>query len=219
VIPDSPASGRPVPALRGRLQRLAAAAAAVAILVLALWQAGVLFQSDDSNTGAGVALEAPETSLDTPGADQATVGLGEGDLAPDFVFSSFDGTRVRLSDFRGRAVLLNFWATWCVPCRVELPQMDTLLQQYGDSRLAVLAINGGESASRASGYIRKLDIRLTAFGYDPKSAVARRYAVQGLPTSYFIDAQGVVTRVVAGQLTPRIMQSGVDEALGIATVH
>jgi thiol-disulfide isomerase/thioredoxin len=143
------------------------------------------------------------------------VGLREGNLAPDFEFSSFDGRRQKLSDFRGRVVILNFWATWCIPCKAELPDMNTLLEREGDERLAVLAMNYGESFTSANRFVEQLDVRLTAFGYDPGQSVARRYNVEGLPVSYFIDARGVVVRVVVGQLTPALMDSGLREASAV----
>jgi hypothetical protein len=92
--------------------------------------------------------------------------------------------------------------------------MDTLLTSYGANTLAVLAINHGEKFGTASAFIRKLEVNLTAFGYDPDKTISRRYDVPGLPMTYFIDPRGVVSRVVAGALMPRLMESGVQEALG-----
>jgi thiol-disulfide isomerase/thioredoxin len=178
-----------------------------------LWLAGVLFQVEhDGVTSDGVSLAPADTSVETPNERGMTVGLQEGDLAPDFAVSSFEGQRFRLSDFRGRAVIVNFWATWCGPCKAELPDLSTLLERHGEERLAVLAVNYGETPRLAGDFIDALAIELTAFAYDPKQDVSRRYAVTGLPVSYFIDARGVVARVVIGQLTPAIMESGVQDA-------
>ncbi len=181
---------------------------------MVLWQAGVLFKPQDKVSTPDVALQAPDVSLTPPPAGDLTVGLKEGNLAPDFEFSSFDGKRMRLSDLRGRPVLLNFWATWCVPCRAELPSMQDLQNRYQAQNFAVVAINDGESYHAANGYLSKLQVKLTAFGYDPKEEVAHRFGVQGLPTSYFIDGRGVIVRAVAGQLTKTIMESGAQAALG-----
>lgn len=203
---------------RGSLLRLGGAALLIGMSLVALWQAGVLFHSDDVNTGPGgdqVALDHADTSLETPNSGALAVGLSEGNLAPDFAFSAFDGRRLKLSDFRGRAVLLNFWASWCIPCRAELPAIDTQLRRYGEEKLAVIAVNKGESVGTATGYLRDLEINLTAFAYDPKEAVVDLYDVTGLPTTYFIDARGAVTRVIIGPLTPTLIESGVDEALGV----
>jgi len=186
---------------------------ALAVGLAVLWQAGVLFGSSDEISTPNVSLSPADVELLTPSASGFSVGLKEGNLAPDFEFSSFDGERMRLSQLRGRPVLLNFWATWCGPCRVELPDMQELLRRHEAQGLAIVAMNNGESFKSADRFLRKLNVRLTAFGYDPRQDVARRYAVQGLPTSYFIDAQGIIVKVVAGQLTKTLMESGAQAAL------
>ena len=206
------------PTLRAGLlpnpRRPLAAVFATGAVLLALWQAGVLFDREStSSTVEGLALAPADTSVATPNGRGLTVGLREGDLAPDFEFSAFDGRRLRLSEFRGKAVFLNFWATWCGPCRFELPDMQTVLERFEADGLAVIAVNFGERYERAARYLDEIDVRLTAFAFDPEGAIARSYDVQGMPTSYFIDATGRITRVVLGQLTPRLMESSVRDAL------
>lgn len=184
---------------RTSLLRLFAAAAIVILAVAGLWQAGILFSDNTATveTPDGTArVFAATTDVDTPPFEGRKVGLGEGDLAPNFEFSTFEGERLRLSDFRGRPVFLNFWASWCGPCRQELPDMQTMLEKYGDQGLVVLAVNNGEAIRPAQRFIARIEVELTAFGYDPTSAIARRYGVTGLPVSVFIDADGVITRVV-----------------------
>jgi thiol-disulfide isomerase/thioredoxin len=177
---------------------------------LVLWQAGVIFDTED---GGNSAAEVRPAQL-TPEPDTgARVGLRAGDLAPDFEFSAFDGRRLKLSDFRGRPVFLNFWATWCGPCKAELPAMETSLRNHEESGLAILAMNNGEDFLPAERFLRDLKVELTAFGYDPESSVARRYELIGMPTSYFIDAEGVITRVVAGALSERQMESALQEVV------
>jgi thiol-disulfide isomerase/thioredoxin len=170
-----------------------------------------MFDADD---GGGGALELQPAQL-TPGPEtgEVRVGLRTGDLAPNFEFSAFDGRRLKLSDFRGRPVFLNFWATWCGPCKAELPAMETSLRNHEASGLAVVAMNNGEDFVPAERFLRDLEADLTAFGYDPESSVARRYELIGMPTSYFIDADGVITRVVAGALNERQMESAVQEVI------
>jgi peroxiredoxin len=206
---------------RAQVLRIAAAAAAVGLLVIVLWQAGVLFRpaGEEVRTPEGqtVRIQPANTSIDTPNADGRTVGLRVGDLAPDFEFSDLDGRRVRLSDYRGKVVFLNFWATWCGPCRVEMPDMMTVLEKYEDQGLVIIAINNGEAYGPAIRFIDNLELRFTAIGMDPTQEVVRRYQVFGMPTSYFIDAEGVVTRVHASQLSLRVMESAVQDAFdGVA---
>jgi len=197
---------------RTSLLRLGAAALVVGLGLLALWQAGVLFRDGGDVTasapgGATVSLRPADTSVPTPASAGLPVGLREGDVAPDFEFSAFDGRRMRLSELRGRAVLLNFWAVSCFSCRQELPDMETLLRANPD-RLAVLAVNAREAYEPANRYLRKIEVQLTAFAYDPLGDVVRLYGVYyGLPTSYFIDSAGVVRRVVTGQMSLKLMQS------------
>jgi thiol-disulfide isomerase/thioredoxin len=199
-----------------RLVRFTAAALLIGVTLLALWQAGVIFDDADetATTPAGetVAVEPADISVETENALGLKVGAEPGAMAPDFEFSAFDGSRQRLSDYRGRAVFLNFWATWCIPCRAELPDMEAALRTYGD-RLAVVAVNNGESLGNAQRFLNEIGVELTAFAYDPEQAVVGLYGLYGMPMSYFIDAQGVITRVVVGQVTSAIMRSAIEEAL------
>ena len=187
------------------------------VAVLGLWQAGVLFQPNDAvvSTDSGSArIFVATTNVETPVHDDLAVGLDEGQLAPDFEFSTFDGDRMKLSDFRGKPVFLNFWATWCGPCRQELPNMQTMLEKYSSSNLVVLGVNNGEAVAPAQRFLDRLEVQLTEFAYDPTAQIVRRYQVTGLPVSYFIDARGIVTRVVAGELSFNVMEASVQEVIG-----
>jgi thiol-disulfide isomerase/thioredoxin len=186
--------------------RLAGAAVALAVGLIVLWQAGILFTGDDTGD---LDLEAADTSVATPAVEGFDVGLKPGDVAPDFAFSSFEGERLRLSDFRGQPVLVNFWATWCQPCRAEMPAIEEAVRRYGDADVAVLAINRGERFGPARDWVAEQGIIFTAYGYDPHQSVFDRYEGFGMPTSFFIDAQGVITDVVAGPLR----ESDLDFAL------
>jgi len=195
------------------LTRLAGAVVAIGLGVLVLWQAGVLFRPEAEVSTPEVSLQAADAGLTTAVSGGLSVGPEEGKLAPDFEFSAFDGRRLRLSEFRGRPVLLNFWASWCGPCRIELPDMQDLLHKYEPQGLAVIAVNKGEKFAPADRFLNRLKVQLTAFGYDPEQDVANRYGVQGLPHSFFIDSRGVIVRVVTGQLTKTLMENGAQEAL------
>ena len=186
--------------------RLAGAVVAVMVGLVVLWQAGILFTADDTGD---LDLEAASTSIETPAVEGFEVGLRPGNLAPDFEFSSFEGERLRLSDFRGRPVLVNFWATWCQPCRTEMPAIDEAARRYAADNVAVLAINRGERFAPANEWAEELGVDFTAFGYDPDQSVFQRYEGFGMPTSFFIDAQGVITEVIAGPLR----ESDLDFAL------
>ena len=191
------------------LQRLAGAALTIVIGLAVLWQAGILFSDDDTGD---LDLQAASTALETPTVDGFEVGLEAGEVAPDFEFSSLAGERFKLSDFRGRPVLINFWATWCQPCRAEMPAIDEAVRRHAGANVAVLAMNKGEQASRAQEWLKDLGLTFAAFGYDPDEAVYDRYydqGIAGLPISFFVDANGVITEVVYGPLR----ESDLDFAL------
>jgi thiol-disulfide isomerase/thioredoxin len=208
----------------GNLPRLGGALVALGIGLAVLWQAGVFDKAGEvettGTTGQQIVLQPADTSVDTVAPAGLEVGLREGDVAPDFAFSTFDGTRTRLSDYRGHPVFLNFWATWCAPCRAELPEMEVTLRDHAADGLVILGMNNGERIETAERFLTKLDVKLTAYGYDPAGDVARRYSIPGMPTSYFIDADGVITGVYALALNDQTMQSAVQQAIaGHASVE
>jgi peroxiredoxin len=136
--------------------------------------------------------------LDTrPSSAASEVGLEVGQLAPDFEISTTDGQRVRLSDFRGRPVVLNFHALWCTSCLVEMPELKAAQEERGLDSFAVLAINSGETRERAIEFEDFLDAPFT-FALDLNLTVSDLYRVRGLPATVFIDAQGVVQTWYAG---------------------
>jgi peroxiredoxin len=136
--------------------------------------------------------------VDTPPSGNATeVGLEVGQLAPDFEISTTDGRRVRLSDFRGRPVVVNFFALWCTSCLTEMPEIKAAQEERGIDAFAVLAVNAGETRERALEFVDFLDAPFT-FGLDSNLVVSDAYRVFGLPASVFIDAEGVIQTVYAG---------------------
>ncbi len=110
--------------------------------------------------------------------------------APDFTLPTLSGAPIRLSELRGKVVLLNFWATWCVPCRLEIPALETLYQRHKDAGLAVLTINL-DTLSTAGVEAFVQEVRVTfPVALDPSWSIARAYRVLGLPTTYLIDRAG-----------------------------
>jgi peroxiredoxin len=135
-----------------------------------------------------------------PGAEgETSVGPREGFAAPEFALPMLDGTTIRLSDLRGRAVILNVWASWCPPCRAEMPELQRL-HEAGEGRgFVVLAVNStvqdSEAEARAFTDARGLTLPIAL---DVSGEVTRSYEVRALPTTFFIDAEGIVRRVVLG---------------------
>ncbi|MGH2586874.1 MAG: redoxin domain-containing protein [Dehalococcoidia bacterium] len=160
--------------------------------------------------GAIIWLERPdeEPPRRTATDDEPLVADGgapqEGSPAPDFVLSTLDGREVRLSDYRGNVVLLNFWATWCGPCREEMPLFEAAQQEYSDRGLVVLAVNVGEGSSTVRPFVERLALTYD-IALDGNSSIARRYRARSFPTTYFIDRDGTVEGRRVGAYTRQIL--------------
>jgi thiol-disulfide isomerase/thioredoxin len=164
----------------------------------------------------GVEVFAADTSVDTPLPEGLQVGLRVGEVAPDFEFSTYEGERVRLSDYRGSPAMINFWATWCIPCFTEMPAIDEAKRRYADVGFVVIAMNKGERYSVAVNWLADQGLDFTAFGHDPDEAVYRRYTgggIPGLPISFFLDAEGVITEVVYGPLRPSDLDFNIERSI------
>ncbi len=135
-------------------------------------------------------------------ADPTFEGLGithvsGGVQAPTFDLATADGKRASLTALRGQVVLLNFWATWCPPCREEMPSMERLHQEFRTQGLAVLAVNIQESPKQVARFMR--DFRLTFPALlDTDATIAGRYGARGLPSTYLIDRTGRVDGQAVG---------------------
>ncbi|MEK9951787.1 MAG: TlpA disulfide reductase family protein [Curvibacter sp.] len=119
--------------------------------------------------------------------------------APPLQALDLQGRTWTLERVRGRAVVLNFWATWCPPCRAEMPSLQQLAEIYGPERLQVLALNVGEGPRRIAQYLQSSGLELTVL-LDPKSEHARAWGARVLPTTILIDAGGRPRRRVRGEL-------------------
>lgn len=124
-----------------------------------------------------------------------------GSPAPDFTLSDLSGKEAQLSDLRGRPILVTFWATWCPPCKKEMPEIQAAYDQHKDRGFVVLAVNFGENLEAAKVFVNQMDLRFPVL-LDRKVNVASRYGVWSLPVSFFIDRNGIIQeRVFGGTLT------------------
>ncbi|MFD2117384.1 TlpA disulfide reductase family protein [Paenibacillus yanchengensis] len=139
--------------------------------------------------------------------DELVVGLKKGNIAPDFVLESLDGEERKLSDYRGKKVILNMWATWCPPCREEMPDMQKMHEQHGDSDIAIVAVNLTSSEQKIEDITEFVEEYGLTFPIllDPKDQVAGRYQVTSIPTSYILDAEGKIQQKVVGPMSFEMM--------------
>lgn len=128
--------------------------------------------------------------------------------APDFALMTPDDKQVALSDYRGKVVLINFWATWCPPCRTEMPDIRDASLAHPDNFI-VLAVNNGESAEAANRFAQLFNLPFPIL-LDRDGAVARKYNVQGLPTSFFIDRAGIVRAANMGAMSRAYIQAQIE---------
>jgi peroxiredoxin len=140
-----------------------------------------------------------------------------GSPAPDFELTSLDGKQVKLSDFRGQAVLLNFWATWCSPCKIEMPWFVDLQKQYGPQGLAVLGVAMDDASKEdIAKFAKDMGVNYTILL--GKEVVGEAYGgVQFLPTTFYIDRRGRVVERVFGLTGKSDIEDNVKKALATAS--
>ncbi len=114
--------------------------------------------------------------------------------AYDFALNNLDGESVTLSDLRGKKVMLNFWASWCGPCRIEIPQMIAIHEEYHEDGLEIVAVNLREQPETVEQAVEALGMPFTIL-LDEQGAVGTAYYVRGIPTSIFINEEGVIEAV------------------------
>ena len=136
----------------------------------------------------------------------------KGSLAPDFLLMELGGGDFRLSDLRGKAVIVNFWATWCVSCRKEMPQFVAAYDRYKDKGLEVVAVNLQESPSIIRPFADDFGMKFPVV-LDKRGSVSDAYRLIGLPTTYFIDREGVIHSVFLGPFLERLRGTRVQGAI------
>lgn len=141
-------------------------------------------------------------------------GLQVGEAAPAFELMGVDGETVALSDFAGQPVMVNFWATWCAPCRIEMPEMQAAFEKHADEGFVILALNQDESAELvAEFFYDEMALTFTPL-LDENSVVAAEFGVYGYnPSSFFIDGDGMIAGRHIGPLTESQLDSYLAEIL------
>jgi len=139
------------------------------------------------------------TSENESSSESNEVGIGKGQMAPDFELKTLDGEIVKLSDYKGQRVMLNFWATWCPPCRAEMPDMEKFQNNKDVKVLAVNLIETESNPDNVQKFIDELELTFTIV-LDEKSALSNEYQIVAYPTSFMIDSNGRIQSVVMGAL-------------------
>lgn len=158
-----------------------------------------LFASNEKTTQEENKLTSQQINNPVEVEESNEVGIRKGEIAPDFELTTLDGETVQLSDYKGKRVMLNFWATWCPPCRAEMPDMEKF-QKNKD--VQVLAVNLTETESNQDNvqkFVDELNLTLTT-PLDDQSAVSNEYKVMAYPTTYMIDSNGRIQFITMGAM-------------------
>ena len=187
------------------------------ILVLLIIAALVLYKQ------IGGSIDTQQLAVDQAPVDNTNVAAGEDDqqekddesIAPDFKMFDLSGNEYRLHDYLGKPIVLNFWASWCGPCQMEMPEFEQAYNELGDdvNFLMVNMTDGSrETVETASKFIEEMGYTFPIF-YDTAQEAAYTYAVYSLPTTYFIDAEGNAVAYAKGAINAETLQKGIDAIL------
>jgi thiol-disulfide isomerase/thioredoxin len=137
-----------------------------------------------------------------------------GFLAPDFELITLNGDTVTLSELQGKVVLVNFWASWCPPCRSEMPAMERIYTEYGPDDFVILAVNNTrqDNPSDAERFVSEKELTFPIL-FDTDGWVSSKYQVHSLPTSFFVDRKGTVSEIVIGGMSEALLRTRVEELI------
>lgn len=182
----------------------------LSVAVLALVIGGLSFKLFLSTAESSSAASSGGVVL-LPSTGQRAA-LAAGNNAPDFTLNGLTGAALSLSDYRGQVVLVNFWATWCPPCRAEMPDMQQVYMERKDRGFTIVAVNIQEAREPISNFVGKYSLAFP-IALDTAGTVSQLYGIYGLPTSYFVDRSGRIAEVHVGPLTKSDILKKVDALL------
>ncbi|KDE48575.1 cytochrome C biogenesis protein [Geobacillus sp. CAMR12739] len=145
--------------------------------------------------------------------DSGKIGTNKGEIAPDFELRSITGDNIQLSDLRGKTVILNFWATWCPPCRAEMPEMQKFYENNKNNNVEILAVNLTNSErgpDAVSDFVEAKGITFKVV-LDEQGDIGNLYGAITIPTSYIIDKNGVIRNKYVGPMSYETMDRMISE--------
>jgi peroxiredoxin len=145
-------------------------------------------------------------------SDRAETAPRSGFLAPDFELPTLDGGTIQLSELRGKPVLINFWASWCGPCRSEMPHIQAAYENHSQRGLVVLAVDQMESSNSVSRFVKEFGLTFP-IPLDRDGTVSAVYQARGLPTSFFVDPDGVIRATFTGPMSSGFIESKLEEII------
>lgn len=159
---------------------------------------------DFSTSGNDSANQHSDPASSVTSGESADVGLAVGQTAPDFTLQTLGGEQARLSDFRGKPVFINFWATWCPPCRAEMPDMQKL---YDNEDIEILAINLTDTEKNedaVASFVEEMGLTFPIL-MDGEGEISSAYNAKAYPTSYMVDAEGKISYIAYGAMNYNVM--------------
>ncbi|THE14232.1 TlpA family protein disulfide reductase [Bacillus timonensis] len=161
---------------------------------------GLIVWTINSNISFAIPKEEAETV-------EQKVGISDGQLAPDFTLKTINGEEMKLSAFRGKKVILNYWASWCPPCKAEMPHMQEFYEENKESNVVLLSVNLTTAEKKGSDVAKFVeDYELTfPVMLDEKGDIGQTYQAYAIPTSYLIDTKGVVRKKIVGPMDKEMM--------------
>lgn len=173
-------------------------------LLLAASLAGLLI-------AAGIAVLLviqQDADTETPSRSRSTVK----EFAPDFTLTSIDGGSLRYGEIKGKPILVNFFASWCLPCREEMPAIERIAREYKAKGVVFLGVAVDDTEAKMREFLTRFDVSFPV-GLDSGATIQKSFGVYGIPTTYFIDRQGVINYFHAGAVTEELLRHELDKLL------
>ena len=164
--------------------------AAIIILIAAVAVA-------DRAIHANSAIAVPGSAAEPAAQTEVKTGIKIGFAAPDFTLPTTDDKEFKLSDYRGKNVILNFWASWCGPCRLEIPAFKEIHSKYNDGSIVIVAVSSQDNPDNTA-YFAAVNGMDFVIPLDPRGVVSNLYNIRGMPTTYFINEKGIITSIKIG---------------------